>query len=108
MQKVNRTELINKLTYWTQELGLTTEEIAERINTDYNATDETKYTRADVAKLKAALGLKGLKPKKKALFEIIEDEAPVVIVLEESQSNSPGIIGITQETHTEEVNKFNY
>ena len=74
MKKVTSSELIKDITYWAQELGLTSDEIVEKLNEKFEATDENKMTRSDLAKLKARLGIKNMKPKKKALFEIVDEE----------------------------------
>ena len=58
------------------ELGLTNPEIAERLNTEYGATDDNRLTAQQVAKYKALVGLKGYKPKKKSLFELVDEEPP--------------------------------
>ena len=67
-------ELLIKL----MDLGLTNEEIAVRLSVDYGATDDNRLTTQQVAKYKALVGLKGYKPKKKQLFELVDDETEVL------------------------------
>ena len=78
MIKITKEELKEKLVYFKQELGLTNDKVAERLNTEYNAEDKEKLTAMDVSKLLKQLGLQGLKPKKQALFEFVSEEKPVV------------------------------
>ena len=74
MIQVSKKVLSEKITYYAQELGLKNDEIAEKLNEEYGATEDNKLRAPQVAKLKDVLGLKGLKPKKKALFELVDDE----------------------------------
>ena len=78
MIKITKEGLKEKLVYFKQELGLTNDKVAERLNTEYNAEDKEKLTAMDVSKLLKQLGLQGLKPKKQALFEFVSEEKPVV------------------------------
>lgn len=73
MRKVTKAEMIEKLTKFTQDLGLTNAEIAEKLNSEFEATDANKMSAVHVGKLKEQLGLKGMKPKKKALFELVDE-----------------------------------
>jgi hypothetical protein len=73
MKQIGKKELTEKLVKFL-ELGLTNAEIAERLNNEFEADRTNKMSTAQVAKMKAALGLKGTKPKKKALFEIIDED----------------------------------
>ena len=73
MIKITKTELKDKITYYVQTLGLKNDEIATRLNEDYNADDKEKLTGLNVAALKKQLGIKGIKPKKKSLFEFVEE-----------------------------------
>ena len=66
-------ELLTKL----MDLGLTNEEIAVRLNDEYGATDDNRLTVHSVAKYKALVGLKNHKPKKKKLFELVDDETEI-------------------------------
>ena len=75
MIKITKTELKDKITYYVQTLGLKNDEIATRLNEDYNADDKEKLTGLNVAALKKQLGIKGIKPKKKSLFEFVEEPA---------------------------------
>ena len=67
-------ELLIKL----MDLGLTNEEIAVRLNDEYGATEDNQLSTQQVAKYKALVGLKGYKPKKKQLFELVDDETEVL------------------------------
>ena len=73
MIKITKTELKDKITYYVQTLGLKNDEIATRLNEEYNADDKEKLTGLNVAALKKQLGIKGIKPKKKSLFEFVEE-----------------------------------
>ena len=73
MIKITKTELKDKITYYVQTLGLKNDEVATRLNEDYNADDKEKLTGLNVAALKKQLGIKGIKPKKKSLFEFVEE-----------------------------------
>ena len=75
MIKITKTDVKDKITYYVQTLGLKNDEIATRLNEDYNADDKEKLTGLNVAALKKQLGIKGLKPKKKSLFEFVEEPA---------------------------------
>lgn len=66
-------ELLIKL----MELGLTNDEIAVRLNKDYKATEDNALSALGVAKIKSTVGLKGYKPKKKSLFEFVEEDEDV-------------------------------
>ena len=74
MIKINKTEMKSKIENLAQDLGLTNKEIAEKLNEEFTLEGRNKLSTGDVAKLKAQLGLKGLKPKKRAAFELIDDE----------------------------------
>ena len=67
-------ELLIKL----MDLGLTNKEIAVRLNDEYGATEDNQLSTQQVAKYKALVGLKGYKPKKKQLFELVDDETEVL------------------------------
>ena len=86
MIKITKTELKCKITYYVQTLGLKNDEIAIRLNEDYNANDKEKLTGLNVAALKKQLGIKGIKPKKKSLFEFVEEEFEEEIHQEENIS----------------------
>ena len=86
MIKITKTELKDKITYYVQTLGLKNDEIATRLNEDYNADDKEKLTGLNVAALKKQLGIKGIKPKKKSLFEFVEEESEEEIHQEENTS----------------------
>lgn len=86
MIKITKTELKEKITYYVQTLGLKNDEVAARLNEDYSADDKEKLTGLNVAALKKQLGIKGIKPKKKALFEFVEE--PVEEEVLEAPSNS--------------------
>lgn len=73
MIKINKSELKEKFIN-LMELGLTNPEIADRLNEEYNATSENALTSMKVSALKDAVGLKGYKPKKKSLFELVDDD----------------------------------
>ena len=84
MIKITKTELKDKITYYVQTLGLKNDEIATRPNEDYNADDKEKLTGLNVAALKKQLGIKGIKPKKKSLFEFVEETSdPMEEILQE-------------------------
>lgn len=72
MIKVTKTEMKEKLLSFLN-LGMTNAEIADRLNAEYSATPSSKMTALGVAKLKKALNMSNTKPKKKALFELIDD-----------------------------------
>ena len=82
MIKITKTELKDKITYYVQTLGLKNDEIATRLNEDYNADDKEKLTGLNVAALKKQLGIKGIKPKKKSLFEFVEESEEVEVCKE--------------------------
>lgn len=73
MIKITKTELAEKITYYVQTLGLKNDEIAVRLNEEYSADDKEALTGLNVASLKKQLGIKGIKPKKKSLFEFVEE-----------------------------------
>lgn len=97
MRKVTRSEMIEKITRYAQDLGLKNAEIAERLNKDFDATRENKMSSAQVAKLKADLGIKGMKPKKKALFELVEDEEYLSECIQEGINEDLPLIEIAQK-----------
>lgn len=76
MIKITKSELREKMIE-LMELGLTNSEIAERLNSEYGATEENALSTMKVAQLKDAVGLKGYKPKKKALFELVDDNVEI-------------------------------
>ena len=76
-------ELLIKL----MELGLTNQEIATKLNEEYGADDDNRLSPQAVSKYKALVGLKNYKPKKKQLFEIVDDETEVLA--DESEITSP-------------------
>lgn len=82
MIKITKTELKDKITYYVQTLGLKNDEVATRLNKDYNADDKEKLTGLNVAALKKQLGIKGIKPKKKSLFEFVEESEEVEVCKE--------------------------
>ena len=86
MIKITKTELKDKITYYVKTLGLKNDEIATRLNEDYNADDKEKLTGLNVAALKKQLGIKGIKPKKKSLFEFVEEPVEEEIHQEENTS----------------------
>ena len=86
MIKITKTELKDKITYYVQTLGLKNDEVATRLNEDYNADDKEKLTGLNVAALKKQLGIKGIKPKKKSLFEFVEEPVEEEIQQEENTS----------------------
>lgn len=86
MIKITKTELKDKITYYVQTLGLKNDEIATRLSEDYNADDKEKLTGLNVAALKKQLGIKGIKPKKKSLFEFVEEPVEEEIHQEENTS----------------------
>ncbi len=71
MIRITKAELTSKIVS-LMDLGLKNNEIAVRLNEEYNADVSNKLSTASVAALKKQLGLKGMKPKKRALFELIE------------------------------------
>lgn len=73
MRQVTKGKMVQKITYYAHELGLKNDEIAKKLNEEFEADETNALNAQGVAKLKKALGLIGLKPKKKALFEIIDD-----------------------------------
>lgn len=75
MIKITKEALKEKITNYVQNLGMTNAEIAVRLNKDFEASDKEKLTAQNVAKLKNQLGIKGIKPKKKALFEFVEESS---------------------------------
>ncbi len=83
MIKISKSELKEKLIQ-LMELGLTNADIATRLNEEYNADESNSLTAMKVAQLKDAVGLKGWKPKKKSLFELVEDDE-----ISESQTQLP-------------------
>lgn len=85
MIKITKTELKDKITYYVQTLGLKNDEIATRLNKDYNA-DDNRSNRLNVATLKKQLGIKGIKPKKKSLFEFVEEPAEEEIQQEDNST----------------------
>ena len=91
MIKITKTELKDKITYYVQTLGLKNDEIATRLNKDYNADDKEKLTGLNVAALKKQLGIKGIKPKKKSLFEFVEEP-----VEEEIQQENNSTFEVTE------------
>lgn len=86
MIKITKTELKDKITYYVQTLGLKNDEIAIRLNEDYNADDKEKLTGLNVAALKKQLGIKGIKPKKKSLFEFVEEPVEEEIQQEDNST----------------------
>ncbi len=86
MIKITKTELKDKITYYVQTLGLKNDEIATRLNEDYNADDKEKLTGLNVATLKKQLGIKGIKPKKKSLFEFVEEPVEEEIQQEDNST----------------------
>lgn len=86
MIKITKTELKDKITYYVQTLGLKNDEIAIRLNEDYNADDKEKLTGLNVATLKKQLGIKGIKPKKKSLFEFVEEPVEEEIQQEDNST----------------------
>ena len=86
MIKITKTELKDKITYYVQTLGLKSDEIAIRLNEDYNADDKEKLTGLNVAALKKQLGIKGIKPKKKSLFEFVEEPVEEEIQQEDNST----------------------
>ncbi len=86
MIKITKTELKDKITYYVQTLGLKNDEIATRLNKDYNADDKEKLTGLNVATLKKQLGIKGIKPKKKSLFEFVEEPVEEEIQQEDNST----------------------
>ena len=86
MIKITKTELKDKITYYVQTLGLKNDEIATRLNEDYNADDKEKLTGLNVAALKKQLGIKGIKPKKKSLFEFVEEPVEEEIQQEDNST----------------------
>jgi hypothetical protein len=77
MIKISKSELREKL-ITLMELGLTNAEIATRLNEEFNADETNALTAMKVAQFKDAVGLKGWKPKKKSLFELIDDDTLIV------------------------------
>ena len=73
MIKVTKVEMRDKLIS-LMELGLTNAEIADRLNEEYNADERNSINAMGVSKLKAQVGVKNMKPKKKSLFELVDDE----------------------------------
>ena len=86
MIKITKTELKDKITYYVQTLGLKNDEVATRLNEDYNADDKEKLTGLNVATLKKQLGIKGIKPKKKSLFEFVEEPVEEEIQQEDNST----------------------
>lgn len=86
MIKITKTELKDKITYYVQTLGLKNDEVATRLNEDYNADDKEKLTGLNVAALKKQLGIKGIKPKKKSLFEFVEEPVEEEIQQEDNST----------------------
>ena len=86
MIKITKTELKDKITYYVQTLGLKNDEVAARLNEDYSADDKEKLTGLNVAALKKQLGIKGIKPKKKSLFEFVEEPVEEEIQQEDNST----------------------
>mgnify|MGYP000582668448 CR=1 FL=1 len=84
MIKITKTKLAEKITYYVQTLGLKNDEIAVRLNEEYSADDKEALTGLNVASLKKQLGIKGIKPKKKSLFEFVEEPVEEEIQQEEN------------------------
>lgn len=74
MIKITKEALKEKITNYVQNLGMTNAEVAVRLNEEFGANDKEKLNAQTVAKLKEQLGIKGIKPKKKALFEFVEED----------------------------------
>jgi hypothetical protein len=79
MIKISKSELREKFIQ-LMDLGLTNPEIATRLNEEYGADESNALSALKVADLKEAVGLKGYKPKKKSLFELVDDEEPIMEV----------------------------
>lgn len=73
MIRISKSEMKDKLVQ-LMELGLTNADIATRLNEEFNADATNALTSIKVGQLKEAVGLKGWKPKKKSLFELVDDE----------------------------------
>lgn len=69
--QVTKTEMQAKLQGYLDD-GLNNQQIADALNEEYNATEETKVNSTFVSKLKSDLGMKNAKPRKKTLFNLIE------------------------------------
>lgn len=101
MIKITFSELKSKIE-GLMELGLTNPQIAERLNQENNATSKNSLSTADVAKLKAKLGLKGTKPKKQSLFELVE-EAPVEDTATQEETSEFDTVQQVAASHTDEI-----
>ena len=82
------------------DLGLTNEEIAVRLNEEYGATDDNRLTTQQVAKYKALVGLKGYKPKKKQLFELVDDDIQPDLAAPEFEEDD--LVELEKEFYTED------
>ena len=82
------------------ELGLTNPEIAERLNTEYGATDDNRLTTQQVAKYKALVGLKNHKPKKKQLFELVDDDVQPDLTAPEFEEDD--LVELEKESYAED------
>ncbi len=85
MIKITKKEMRDKLVS-LMELGLTNADIAERLNEEYNADERSKINAMGVSKLKAQLDIKNMKPKKKSLFELVDDEEETMQVDEPNEN----------------------
>ena len=86
MIKITKEKLTEKIVYYVQTLGLKNDEIATRLNEEYNAEEKEKLTGLNVAALKKQLGIKGIKPKKKSLFEFVEEPVEEEIQQEDNST----------------------
>ncbi len=100
MIKITKGEMRDKLIS-LMELGLTNADIAERLNEEYGADERNKINSIGVSKLKAQLDIKNMKPKKKSLFELVDDVEEVEQV-NEPEANVPEEAPITER----EANDF--
>ncbi len=88
-KRVTREEL-KSLIQDALDMGLSTQEMADKFNSLYGSED-SKLTAADMTRFKEMVGLKGAKPKKKrnSVFELIDDmemdEPEEVLPFEDSE-----------------------
>lgn len=90
------------------EQGLNNKGIADYLNQQFEVPEEQQITSADVAFYKDKVGLKGVKPKKKRFFTIIEEEDETQAEIEASES-LPSTEYLEESSQEEKPNNpFNY
>jgi|GEM_PF-4325521 len=73
MATITKSELKKHITDALEE-GLSNKGIAEYLNAQFNIPEDQGIPASDVPFYKEKVGLKGMRPKKKRFFTIIEDE----------------------------------